>query len=879
MYWNILARWTERKRLREEDIARELRDHLDLETEEQKASGVSSEEARYRATRGFGNPTMVMEDMRKVWSWTWLEQCLQDLRYGVRGLRKNLGFTTVAALSLAIGIGANAAVFSLIHAVLLRDLPYHNPARLVEVTEVYPKGAIADMQRASRSMDIAAYTPDSEINLVAQGDAQRLAGSAVSANLFSVLGVEAQLGRTTRAWEDRPGQDRVVILSDALWRKKFAADPNILGTPVMLDGVAREVIGVMPPSFAFPSSRVELWVPLDMDPANVFDFWNTGFIPLTARLRPGVTLQQAQAEVRSLVAHAIAAFPYPMPHSWNADATVVPLQQFLVSNVRSKLIVLQCAVALVLLIACANVASLLLARAAVRQKEITLRSALGAARRRIVRQLLTESAVLGFVGAGTGLALAYAALAVFKLALPANTPGWSDIRINLPVLGFVTLLAIGSAVAFGLAPALTSTRMSLAAMLRSGGQRSSSATGIRFRATLIAGEFAMAVVLAVSAGLLIRSLWMLAKVNPGFRSEQILTMRVSPDPSFCQERSRCVALYSQLLQRAKGITGVAEIAATNALPLSGEVASIPAEMEGHPGTPGETVAPMLWASAVTPEYLGLMRIPVLEGRGVTASDGESSEPVVLVSAATAKRFWPGENPIGKHLRPVWGQQAWRTVVGVVGDVRQYQLSVNLPDGMDGAVYMPYPQAVGNDRQLPAAMTLLVRAATDPQRVASEIRGLVAELNPSAPVSEIRTLEAVVSFSNSQTRSMMWLFVSFAGAAVLLAAIGIYGVVSFLTSQRMYEMGVRVALGATRGDLFGLVLKLSLRLALTGLGCGILFAFLVTRILASFLYGVSTTDALTFLSTAVLLVSVAIIASLVPARRVAQVDPVMALRSE
>ncbi len=321
------------------------------------------------------------------------------------------------------------------------------------------------------------------------------------------------------------------------------------------------------------------------------------------------------------------------------------------------------------------------------------------------------------------------------------------------------------------------------------------------------------------------------------------------------------------------------MAAINALPLSGEVPSFPAELEGRPSLHGSTLAPLLYAAAVTPDYFSLMRIPLLGGRSFHESDSENAEPVVLVSSATAKRFWPGENPVGKHLRPVWGQQAWRTVVGVVGDVRQYQLSANLPDGIEGAVYMPYPQAVGNDRLLPSAMTLLVRTDREPQRIAGEIRGLVSQLNPNAPVTEVRTMDAVMSSSNSQTRSMMWLFVSFAAAAVLLAAIGIYGVVSYLTSQRMYEMGVRAALGASRGNLVGLVLKLSLRLAGIGLGCGIAVAFLATRILASFLYGISSNDTLTFFSVAVLLVSVALVAGLVPARRAAGVNPVTALRAE
>lgn len=875
---SVFGWWSKHRQSSEEDLDRELQADLELEAEEQRDTGVPSEEASYRALRALGNTTLVREDVRKAWGGQWFEQGWQDFRYGLRGLRRNLGFTTVAALSLALGIGGNTAVFTLVNAFLLQPLPYSEPDQLIEVTGVYPKGAIVALQQASRAMEIAAYTPDSEINLKAQNEAQRLVGSAISANIFSVLGVGAEVGRTLRAGDDQPGQDGVVMLSDALWRKSFGADPGIVGRLVTVDGATRQVIGVMPANFAFPSNAVQLWTPLHMDPANSFEFWNTGFIPLVARLRPGATLGQARGEIRPLVAHAIAAFPYPMPQSWNANATVVPLQESLVSGVRNKLIVLQCAVGLVLLIACANVASLLLARAAVRQKEMALRAALGAARGRIIRQLLTESVVLGLAGAAAGLALAYGTLAVLKLALPMNTPGWQEARIDPQVLSFATLLAILSGVAFGLIPAIIGSRTNLATTMRAGGQRSTSTAGVRFRSGLIATEVALAVVLAVSAGLLVKSLWVLAQVNPGFSPRHILTTRVSPDQSFCRERSRCIALYAQLLQRTQEISGVKDVAATNVLPLSGEVPSIPVETEGHPIAPG-TLAPMLWAAAITPEYFRVMGIPVLEGRAIRESDGENTELVAVVSAATAKRFWPGESPIGKHLRPVWGQQPWRTVVGVVGDVREYHVDTSLPDWIGGVLYMPYPQALGNDRQLPSSMTLLVRSTIDPKRAASEIRDLVAQLNPNVPVSDVQSMEAVVSSSSAQTRSLMWIFVCFAGAAVLLAAIGTYGVVSFSTSQRLYEMGVRIALGATRGNLFRLVIKLSLRLVLTGLGVGIVLAFVMTRMLASFLYGVSTTDPLTFLAVAVLLVGVAIVAGLVPARKAAHVDPVSALRAE
>jgi predicted permease len=872
---NLFAWWS---KAREQDLERELQSHLESEAQEQRDAGAPEEEARYRAIRSMGNTTLVKEDVHAAWGGRWLEQAWQDLRYGFRGLRRDLGFTTVAALSLALGIGGNTAVFTLVNAFLLQRLPYSQPEQLVEVAGTYPKGAIVSMQQASRSMDIAAYTPDAEFNLKAQGEAQRISGSTVSANLFSVLGVGAELGRALRAGDDQPGQDGVVVLSDALWRKSFGAYPQVVGRLVTVDGVTRQIIGVMSPNFAFPSSSVQLWTPLHMDPSNIFDFWNTGFIPLVARLQPGATLAQARGELRPLMGRAIGAFPYPMPHSWNADATVVPLQEFLVNGVRRKLIVLQCAVGLVLLIACANVASLLLARAAVRQKEMALRSALGAARGRIVRQLLTESLVLGVVGAAAGLALAYGALAVLKSALPADTPGWHEAIINPQVLAFVTLLAIASGLAFGLIPAVSGSRTNLATTMRASERRSSSTVGVRFRGVLIATEVALAVVLAVGAGLLVKSLWMLAQVNPGFSPQHILTVRVTPDQSFCRERPRCIALYAHLLQSTQEIAGVTDVAATNVLPLSGEVPSIPVETEGHPVAP-DTLAPMLWAGAVTSEYFRVMGIPVLEGRGIRESDGENTELVAVVSAATARRFWPGESPVGKHLRPVWGQQPWRTVVGVVGDVRQYRLDTSLPDWIGGVVYMPYPQALGNDRQPPSAMTLVVRTTVDPHRVAVEIRDLVTQLNPNVPVSEVQTMEAVVTSSNSQTRSMMWVFVCFAGAAVLLAAIGTYGVISFFTSQRLYEMGVRIALGATRGNLFGLILKLSLRLVLTGLAFGILLAFVLTRVLASFLYGVSPSDPLTFVAVAVLLVGVAIVSGFFPARKAAGVDPATALRAE
>jgi len=802
----------------------------------------------------------------------------QDLKYGLRMLAKNPGFTAVAVVTLALGIGGNAAMFSIVNALLLRPLPYTEPHRLVRVTGFYPKGALVALQQESRTMDVAGFTTESEFNLTGQGEAVRLVGSAVSANMFSVLGVGTQLGRTFRAGEDQPGQDRLVVLSHALWKGKFGGDPDILGRAIMIDGVGRQVVGVLPPAFGFPSPRVQFWMPLHLDPGNSFDFWNTGFMPVLGRLRPGATLEQAQNEIRPLITHIIPLFPYTMAPNWNADATVIPLQQDLIVDIRGRLLVLQCAIGLVLLIACANVSSLLLSRAAVRQKEIAVRAALGASRGRIVRQLLAESVVLALASGALGLTVSLGALSILKLVLPMNTPGWPEVCVDWQVFIFVAGIAIVAGSIWGLAPAVTGSRIDLAGIINTGGRRSAGTVGVRLRSALIVGEVGLAVLLAVGAGLLVRSLWLLMQVNPGFRSERILTVRVSPNPSVCPAGSACIALYDELLRRARGITGVSAVAAINAIPLGGQVPAVPAELEGHPLVPSENVAPMLWAGAVTPEYFQLMRIPVLRGQVFTDAIAEKSEAVVVVSAATAQRFWPGEDPIGKHIRVVWDTN-WRTVVGVVGDVRQFDLANRSPDWISGAIYMPYPQSIGLDGKLPTAMTLLVRTSADSREIASRIRELVNNLNPNVPVSEIRTMDELVTASTSQPRSMMWLFLGFAGVALVLAAIGTYGVVSYTTAQRTFEIGVRAALGASRGNIFGLVIRQSLELVIAGVGLGAVAALALSRLLSSYLYGITAQDPVTFLAVAGLLVCMALAAGYLPARRATKVDPMVALRYE
>ena len=871
-----LARNLFRKARVEAELHAEISAYVDMLADEKLSGGASREQARREALLELEGMELVKERVREVRAGNVLEQTFQDLRFACRTLARNRGFTAAAVLSMALGIGGNAAMFSLVYSVLIRPLPYPEPDRLVRVTGYYPKGAVAAFEERSRTLSVAGFTTGSEFNLTGQGEALRLSGASVSASLFSVLGARAEIGRVFEPGEDRPGRDRIVILSHRLWHSRFGGGPDAIGRVITIDGVERQIVGVMPPAFGFPSTSVQLWLPLCLDPTNWEDYWGAGFMPLVARLRPGATLAQAQNELRPLIAHIITLFPFLMARQWNSDAAVIPLQREMVGDVRARLLLLLSGVVFVLLIACTNVASLLVARSLARRKEIALRAALGASRWRIVRQLLTESVAVGVAGGAIGLALSGVALDGLKAALPADTPRLIEAGLDWRLLAFAGGLAILTGLGFGLFPALNASRLDLSQVIRGSGQRSTGMTGVRLRSFLVAGEVALSVVLVTGAGLLIASLWHLSQVDPGFRPERIVAVRVSPNESWCLQRVACIAFYDEVLRRARGISGVAGAALVNGVPLSGETPAIPAELEGHPVIPGQNLAPMVWAGAVTPEYFRMMRIPILSGREFTPADGERSARVVIVSAATARRFWPGENPIGKHIRAVF-QDDWRTVTGVAGDVLQYDLAGHTPDYLRGAVYMPYAQAVGNNRKLPVAMTLVLKTEMDPSGAANEARRLVSNLNPNVPVSEPKTLEAVVTASTSQSRSMMWLFVTFGGLALALAVIGAYGVVSYSAAQRTYEMGVRIALGATRISVFSMVLRQSLALVLTGLALGLMASVALNRVWTRFLYGVTATDPATLAAVSFIMIVVALVAGFLPARRAAATNPLLTLR--
>ncbi|MBV9503242.1 MAG: ABC transporter permease [Acidobacteriaceae bacterium] len=801
---------------------------------------------------------------------------VQDLRYAMRMFARTPVFTAIAVLSLALGIGGNAAMFSLVNTLLIRPLPYSQPDRLVRITGIYPRAAVPFFQQQSRSLAVAAVSTGSELNLTGEGSASRAFASRTSANFLRVLGASVEKGRGFKDGEDLPGRDGVVIISHSFWKERFGSDPAILGRVITLNGTHRQIVGVMKEDFSYPSSKVEVWIPMRLDPSNFLEYWAGEFVPLLARLRPGATFEQAQRELRSLVPRFRQTFPYPMARDWNADSTVIPLQEDLVGDIRSKLIILLTSVAILLLIGCANVASLLLSRATTRRKEIALRAALGAGRLRIIRQLLTESVGLALLGALMGTGLGMSALSIFKSLLPRSTPGLTEAAIDWHVVAAVSALAVVTGLAFGLAPALSASEIDLTETIKSGTQRSTASFWIRFRSILIAGEVALALVLVVSAGLLLKSLYGLSNVNPGFDPAHILTVALSPDQASCAQRPACIALYDRLVQRAATIPGVTATAVSNSVPLDGELPTIPVDVEGHPKTVDHP-APMLWFGAVSPGYLGMMNIPLLAGRSFTQGDGANSAGVVLISASTARHFWPRENAIGKHIMPSGNQ--WRTVIGVVGDVRQYSLSKGLPGWVQGAIYMPYSQSLREDGQIPASMILLAKTKLDNARIREEIRQLAKDEAPNVPVDRVRPLEDIVAGSISDFRSTMQVFVSFAAAATLLAAIGIYGLMSYWVSQRTYEIGLRVAIGATRRRVVSMILSQGLRISMYGVAAGILTALLLTRFLRSLLYGVAATDVFTFGAVTILVLLVAVVATAVPAWRASRIDPAKSLRAE
>jgi putative ABC transport system permease protein len=878
--WSRIRSWvraTVRRSEMETEMDAELHFHLEKYAEDLMRRGMSGEAAMRRARLKFGGVERAKEECREARGVSFLETFWQDLRYGARTLRKSPGFTIIAALTLALGIGANTAIFSLVNGILLRPLPYPNPEQLVSITGTYPKGAFVTMREQVKTLSVGMYSENDQFNLTGYGEAVRLAGTRVSAELLSLLGARPQLGRTFTHGEDVAGQDNYVVLSDTLWRDRFAADSAIIGRVIQLDGTPRQVIGVLSPDFGFPSPKTQMWVPLHNDPRDASTYWSGAFMPVIGRLFPGQKLSQANAEIQIFQTRVSKMFPWPMPATWNADVSTVPLQDGMVVNVRARLLMLLGAVGLVLLIACANVANLTLSKAATREKEMAIRTALGAGRRRVVTQVLTESLLLSALGGVLGLILAKGGLLLLKGWLPANMPRLVDVTLDWRVLAFTAGLTILTGIFFGLAPALQSSRVSPAESLKSGARGTSASVSQRLRGLLVTVEVALAVMLVLSAGLFIRSFWAVSHVDPGFRFEQVLTARITPNPSFCNDANRCLAFYRSVLDQVRSVQGVSDAALINTLPLGGRVLKRVMDVEDHLVAADEN-ASLFWMHVVSPDYFRVMRIGPLAGRAFTPAD-ENGSPVAVVTAATARHYWRNQTAVGKHIR-LSGEQEWHTVVGIIPDVRAYDITRYSPQWIDGIAYVPYNAgATLEGGNIPAEMTIAVRAQAAEAQLKPEIQRIVGGLNPEVPVSELKSMSNVFAEAVATPASTASLFTTFAGVALMLGMIGVYGVLSFLVSKRTREIGIRMALGARRKDVLWLVMKEGAKFSFAGIALGLAGAVAVTRLLSSELYGIGPMDAATYVSVTSVMVAVTMLACYVPTRRAMRVDPLIALRQD
>jgi predicted permease len=857
------------------ELDEELRYHLERQIELNVASGMSHEEARNAALRSFGGMERAREQCRDKRGVKVFEDLLQDMRYGLRSLRKNPGFAAVAVLTLALGVGANSTIFSFVNGVMLRPLPYREPGRLVLLDETAPKRGITSMgvsfpnfvdwREQNRVFeDVASYTEGS-YTLVGGGEPAQVRGARVTSGLFEVLGVAPVLGRTVRPEEDRPDNDTVVILGHGLWRSRFGGDPGVVGQSISINNRPHTVIGVMPPDFKFPEVA-DLWLPLALDERR----WtrNDHGLGALARLKTGVTLEQAQAEMAS-VARSIEE-QNPVTND-GLSVSVTGLREGLVGGYRRGLLILLGVVGFVLLIACVNVANLLLARSSARQKEISIRAALGAGRWRIMRQLITESLLLGAAGGALGLVLAVWGMELLLAAVPVEFPFWMKFGLDGRVLAFTACVSLLTGIVFGAAPALQASKVDLNEALKDGGRSASAGAGRhRLRALLVVAEVALSLVLLVGAGLMIRSFMRLQHVNPGLNPENVLTMTVPLPRAKYREPARQAAFFQRLLERVRALPGVEAAGAASNLPLSGSLWGRSLTVEGRPVlSVGD--APVINYCVVTPEYFRSMGIPMLTGRDVSDGDTNDSPKVTVIDERLAREYWPDESPLGKRVRygPPESNEPWFTIIGVVGEVRHQRLDLQTRK----TVYVPYQQ-VADPR-----MTLTVHTTAAPAALADAVRAQVKELDADQPITDVRTMEEVVSRSVWQPRLYTILFGVFAAVALVLASVGIYGVMSYAVSQRTHEIGIRMALGAQAADVLKMVLGQGLMLALIGVAVGTAAAFALTRLMAALLYDVSATDPATFGTIALLLMGVASMACYVPARRAMKVDPMIALRYE
>jgi len=874
-----------RRTISETELDAELNFHFDRLVEKYMRGGMASEEALRQARMTFGGMAQVKEDCRRAWGTALLETLVQDIGYGARLLVRNPGFSTAALLTLTLGIGATTSIFSLVDAVLLRPLPYRGSQRLVEIYEDHSDsgvglkydadtpGGFADLKRQTQIFqNVAAVDGGNQFSLQADGGEPRtLTEESVTWNLFPMLGVNPLYGRLFTEDEDRPRHEHVVLLSFRLWQERFGGDQEILGHDIRLDNrLAVErytVIGIMPPHFSFPEKDSDIWIPRGFSQRE-YTSHGEHYVMVFGRLKDGVTLSRANSDLQALADQTRQLYPIERQlHRFFAES----LQEAYTRDSRRSLLPLMTAVAFILLIGCANLANLQLARSIARQREIGLRASLGASRSRLIRQLLTESALLGICGGALGIGLAWLSFAFLKLLIPTDLSSTISLSINLDVLGFVFLISLVSSVLFGLAPALRLSGSELTPALREGARGSVGPRHNNLGTTLVAGEIALSLLLLVGAGLLLKSFLQLRSVDPGFRSDHVLVMghflKFSPtDPREYREQMQ---VFDRMLANVRALPGVKRAGFTSQLPLGWAGGRAGFYPEG--ATPG----PTLYGAndrVITPGYFETLRILLIRGRFFNQGDSMETPPVVIINQTMARTFWPNQDPIGKKLKYGGADSAspWSQIVGIVADVRQVDLS--LPPGPE--MYFPYWQALGNYM---SPHQLVVQTEGNPMGLADALRHAIQTVDPEQPADDIFPLDYLIDADVAPSRMEAKLIGGLALLALVIASVGVYGVMAYLVSQRTQEMGVRMALGAQRRDVVLLILSRGTKIAMLGVGTGIAGAVGLTHMMQSLLFEVSPAEPSILVGAATLLIFMTLAACIIPARRAASIDPVRALR--
>ena len=857
------------------DLEEEIRLHRELREQEGIERGMSPEEARYAALRKFGNVTRMKEDAREVWSFVWLDQLWQDVRFGLRTTGKYPGFTCIILLTLALGIGANTAAFSVAYAVLLKPLPYHDPSRLLRVYSVSARGgdhwmnSPGDIEMVrSKTSDFqgVAYYQDWQGVLTGAGEPELLRSATVSDEFFSTLGVAPAEGRTFVPEEHIKGHDQAVVLSEPLRRQLFGSRAAI-GQWITLDGRVRFVVGVMPAGFHFPGTeppvKTDIWLPWSepIDPAI-----SNRDVAAIVRLKPDVTLRQAAAKLDAL--YLLLRRVYPHDADWRLR--LVPLQEDTAGDARLPILVIFAAVSFVLLIACANVANLMLARGAVRQREMAVKTALGASRSRLIRQMLTESTLLSLAGGTVGLAIALCGVRALRATATTAIPRLAEVQLSAPVLLFTLASSLLVGLVFGLVPALPVSKPMLRyvpgdGLVPTGG-------GVRrrtFNRFLLVSQIALSLVLLIGAGLMVRSFLLLTSVSLGFQPDNVLTFWSSlPGAKYGSPANRAT-IYQQTLERIRAVPGVESVALASSLSLSGGNIQVPMRIEGQPTPPPGQETDVVY-QAVTADYFRVMRIPLLEGRCIAGTDGKDAPLVVVVNQKFVSRYFPEADPLGRHLIGGMGGEKRREVVGVVGDVRESGLASD----PSPEIYVPLFQA-----WVPPGLPYLVRTRAEPLSLAHTIRQAILEVDKDQPTFQIETMEQILYGASAAPRLRTQLVGLFSSLALALTSVGLYGVMSYLVSQRTHEIGVRMALGAPPGRILILVLRESALLISAGILLGLVGAIGLARLISTLLFAIRPTDLATFVLVSLLVLVVGLVACYVPARRATKIDPMVALRYE